>query len=113
MKVEKADRAMQYLSNHTVFAVMLLVGLYFPTSTGGDVSTLLSRASIGVSVILLVTLALRVGVDQSIFVWFSCGIVIWLGLCTVPSLFRLSELTLTPLSLFCPLAFFLSPCVSP
>jgi hypothetical protein len=107
-KVEQANLAMPFLSNRTLFVLLMLVGLYFPSSTGGDVSTLLFRASIGVSVILLATLALRVAFDKSIFVWFSCGIVIWLGLCTIPALFRLSGLTLTPLSLFCPLAFMLS-----
>jgi hypothetical protein len=107
-KAEQADLAMRYLSNRTIFALMLLVGLYFPSSSGEGPSVFLFRASFAVSVILLATLALRVGVDESIFLWFSGPIVIWLDLCTVPSLFRLSELTLTPLSLFCPLAFLLS-----
>jgi hypothetical protein len=99
---------MRYLSNRALFVVMLLVGLYFPSSIGGDLSASLSRASFAASVVLLAILAFRAGVDESIFIWFSGPIVIWLGLCTVPSLFRLSELTLTPLSLFCPLAFLLS-----
>jgi hypothetical protein len=85
---------------------MLLAGLYFPSSSGEGV--FVSRASFAVSVILLATLALRVGLDESIVLWFSGPIVIWLGLCTLPALFRLHMLTLTPFTLFYPLAFMFS-----
>ena len=106
--VQQADVGVRYLSNRMLLALILFAGLYFPTSSGEGWSAFVYRASFAVSIILLITLALRVGVDRSIFLWFSAPIVIWLGLCTVPSLFRLSELTLTPLSLFCPLALLLS-----
>src|SRR2546422_973167 len=39
-KVEQADVAMPCLSNRTLFTLMLLVGLYFPSSAGGGWSTL-------------------------------------------------------------------------
>jgi hypothetical protein len=110
MNVRQAGVAMPYpyLSNRTLFALMLMVGLYFPSSSGESPSAFLSRAAFVVSAILLATLALRVGADEAIFLWISCPIVLWLGLCTVPSLFRLYNLTLAPLALFCPLAFLLS-----
>jgi len=107
-RVQHADLGMHYVSNRTLFALMLMVGLYFPSSSGDVSSAFLFRASFAVSAILLAIVALRAGVDESIFLWFSGPMVIWLGLCTVPSLFRLSQLTLTPISLFCPLAFLLS-----
>src|SRR5258708_931764 len=108
MKVEQADRAIPYLSNRTLFTLMLLVGLFFPSSSREDLPASLVRVSVAVSVILLTTLALRVGVDKLILLCFSGPIVIWLGLCTLPALFRLSALTLSPLAVFCPLAFLLS-----
>lgn len=91
-----------------LFTVLLLVGLYFPSSSGEGMSAVLTRAFFAVSLILLVVLALRVGVNKSIFLWISCPIVIWLALCTFLSLFSLSEITLTPLAIFSPLAFLLS-----
>ncbi|HTQ60907.1 MAG TPA: hypothetical protein VMI32_11820 [Candidatus Solibacter sp.] len=107
-KAGQTDVAMRHLSNRTLFALMLLLGLYFPSSVGGDLSVSLYRASFAVSVIVLVILALRVGVDEYILLWFSGPIVIWLGLCTLPALFQLSVLTVSPLAIFCPLAFLLS-----
>ncbi len=105
--VQQADVAMRYFSNRTLFALMLFAGLYFPSSSGEGWSASLTRASFAVSLILLAIVALRVGVDEFIFLWFSGPIVVWLGLCTLPSLFRLHELTLSPVTLYFPFAFLL------
>lgn len=83
-----------------------MVGLYFPSSSGEGLSTFLARTFFVASFILLAALASRAGVNESTFLWVSCPIVIWLCLCTLPSLFHLHEITLTPLAIFSPLAFF-------
>jgi hypothetical protein len=106
--VQQAGVTVRYLSNRTLFALTLLAGLYFPSSTAEGLSASLSRALFAMSAILLASLALRVDIDESMLLWFSGPIVIWLGLCTLPSLFRLHELTLSPVTLYFPFAFLLS-----
>jgi hypothetical protein len=95
--------------NRTLFAIVLLAGLYFPSSYNEGWSATLTRLSFIVSMIFLIWLALRTGVSKQICLWISSAIVIWLCFCTFLSLFSsLHEITLSPLTLFPPIAFLFS-----
>lgn len=96
-----------YLSNRALFVLLILVGMYFPTGILWLPDSVVSRADFALCGLLLVILAWRVRVDESTFLRFSGPIVIWLGLCTIPALFHLTQVTLTPLLFYGFLAFLL------
>lgn len=93
--------------NRGLFALFLLVGLYFPTSSGESISPSLYVAAPVVSAMLLTALGLRVGVDEQIILWISTPIVMWLAFCTLLSS-NLYEIALMPIAVFCLLALLFS-----
>src|SRR6267378_7148638 len=96
-----------FLSNRALFVVLLLVGLYFPTSSVESISLSLYLAAPVVSAVLVAVLALRGGLDEQIILWFAAPIVMWLVFCTLLSS-NLYKVSLMPLAPFCLLAFLFS-----
>src|SRR5438552_12373929 len=90
----------QQFSNKALFACLLLFGLYFPTSSNGDISKPLFSVAFFTSAVLLLILAFRVGLNEKIALWISAPIVLWLISCTFFSIFHLYLINLSALAVF-------------
>lgn len=72
--------------NRLLFAAILLLGLYFPTSWNGSISKVLYGAAFLVSALVLAILARRTGCQGTIVLWVSIPVVLWLTVCTFLSM---------------------------
>lgn len=102
------SKPLQYISNRTLFAFVLLFGLYCPTSIDGSTSRLLFAIAFFTSATLLAVVACRTGLDGKTFLWISAPIVLWLVACTLISVFSLYHFNISPLGLFGLLGFIYS-----
>jgi hypothetical protein len=95
-------------TNRLLFATILLLGLYSPTSWNENISKRLYLATFLVTAVVLATLALRTGCEGRIVFWVSIPMVLWLTVCTFLSMI-LNHFDMQPvqLALFALLGFML------
>ena len=95
-------------TNRLLFATILLLGLYFPTSWNENISKPLYFVSFLVSAVVLAILALRAGCQGRVVFWVSIPVVLWLTVCTFFSMV-LNHFEIQPvqLALFALLGFML------
>jgi len=93
------------MNNRLLFALILLIGLYFPTSLAGNISSALLIAAFSTYSLLLALVWIRVGSFKDMVFCVAIPIPLWLLLCTFVSSGLLPEINTTPLAVYTVLGF--------